>query len=301
MSGFSKGLLASLLGLGLAACSAAPERPVVRTPPPATVTPDPTTAVPAPGAAERPAPGPRIVAPAVTAPPPGGPIPRQVGRDITPADPLRLMVIGDSLADGFGIFMPHRVQKRGLPVTVINRGKTSTGLARKDFYNWPDNFAAMAAELRPDVVVVHFGANDDKPMTYPDGRTIPYNTPEWDAAYRAELKRILAAAGQYGAVVYVLGPAPDRDPGRNALLTRLNPLFRDEAARAGAYFISLPAFAAGPGGAFARVVNGTEIRTGDGSHFNVTGYYLVADNILAAIERHNPGIFAPPQEVADLR
>ncbi len=212
------------------------------------------------------------------------------------------MVIGDSLADGFGIFMSPMVRERGLPVSVLNRGKTSTGLARADFYNWPGNFASMAASSRPDVVVVHFGANDDKPLRRPDGSSVPYNTPEWDAAYRGELQKIMSVAAQYGAVVYLLGPAPDRDPGRNALLTRLNPLFQQEAARAGAYFISLPAFTAGPNGEFVTVAAGRTIRAGDGSHFTVAGYRMVIDRILRAIERDNPGIFdGPKTEVAGLQ
>ena len=96
--------------------------------------------------------------------------------------------------------------------------------------------------------------------------------------------------------------APDRDAHRNALLTKANGIFREEALKAGAYFISLPALASGPNGEFATVVNGTTIRTGDGSHFNATGYYLVVDTILASIERDNPGIFLPPSvEVAGLQ
>ena len=239
---------------------------------------------------------------AVIAPPPGGGIPRHVTRAVSPAAPLRVMVIGDSLADGFGIFMPPVVQERGLPITVMNRGKTSTGLARADFYNWPGNFASMAAANRPDVVVVHFGANDDKPIKRPDGSSVPYLTPEWEAAYRAEARKILSTAATYGAVVYWLGPAPDRDPRRNELLTRANRYFREEAGKAGAYFISLPAFAAGPSGEFITVASGRTIRAGDGSHFTVAGYRMVVDRILRAIERDNPGIFTSPGvEVARLQ
>lgn len=239
---------------------------------------------------------------AVLAPPPGGRIPSRVTRAILPSDPLRIMVVGDSLADGFGIFMKPVVQERGLPISVVNRGKTSTGLARADFYNWPANFNNMAATTRPDVVVVHFGANDDQPLRRTDGSAVPFNTPEWEAAYREEARKILDTAAAYGAVVYWLGPAPDRNPRRNALLTRANGYFREEAAQAGAYFISLPAFTAGPSGEFVMSANGTTIRAADGSHFTVAGYRMVVDRILRAIERDNPGIFSGPAiEVARLQ
>jgi len=301
MSNFSRGFASFLLLLAVAACGSDTTLPGARTPvAERPVTNAPTT--PPPGTTEaRPDVPTAVDRPAVITPPPGGKIGRRVGRDITAAEPLRVMVIGDSLADGFGIFMPPVVRERGLPITVLNKGKTSTGLARADFYNWPGNFAALAAQSRPDVVVVHFGANDDKPVKRPDGTTVRYQTPEWDEAYRAEARKILDIAAQYGAVVYWLGPAPDRDTARNALLTKLNPLFRQEAGRAGAYFISLPAFTAGPNGEFVTTAGGTTIRAGDGSHFTVAGYRMVVDRILRAIQRDNPGIFDPPSvEVAAL-
>ncbi|WP_172298733.1 DUF459 domain-containing protein [Pseudoruegeria sp. HB172150] len=230
----------------------------------------------------------------------GGTIPARVTRDVTPDNPVRILIIGDSLADGFGIFMIQRVKDRGLVANVTNRGKTSTGLSRVDFYDWPSNFAGQAASIRPDIVIAHFGANDDQPIRLPSG-TVPYDTPEWEAAYRAQADKILAVAGQYGAATYLLGPAPDRDPHRNAALTKANSIFRASAAANGANFISLPSFTAGPGGEFSTVVNGETIRAGDGSHFTVNGYYKVVDRILTEIERDNPGIFSPPSvEVAGI-
>ena len=77
--------------------------------------------------------------------------------------------------------------------------------------------------------------------------------------------------------------------------------FDAEAARAGAYFISLPAFAAGTNGEFVTTAGGTTIRAGDGSHFTVAGYRMVIDRILRSIESHNPGIFRPKTEVAGLQ
>ncbi len=304
MFSFSKALLLPVLLSLAAGCSTGRGGVDARAPAVTVNAPAPAASATSGPEAPRAAPAPERTVPVgivSEAPPGGGRIPATVTRAVAPGDPLRLMIIGDSLADGFGIFMKQRVSQRGLPINVTNLGKTSTGLARGDFYDWPGNFAGMAASQRPDVVVVHFGANDDQPLRRGGGGSVPYDTPEWDAAYRAEARRILDTAARYGAVVYWLGPAPDRDAHRNALLTKANRLFREEARGAGAHFISLPRFAAGPNGEFAQVVNGTKIRTGDGSHFNVTGYFLVVDQILKAIERDNPGIFLPPGvEVAGL-
>ncbi len=178
----------------------------------------------------------------------GGALPQRVTRAVNTADPLRLLVIGDSLADGFGMFLEQMVAQRGLPVEVINRGRTSTGLARSDFYDWPGQFAGFAASDRPDIVVAHFGANDDQPIRLAGGGSVAYDTADWDAAYQDQVRDILASAAGAGAVVYWLGPAPDANDHRNALLTKANRLFLDTSRGAGAHFISLPAFTPGPYG-----------------------------------------------------
>lgn len=231
-----------------------------------------------------------------------GLLPQRVTRAVSATDPLRVMVIGDSLADGFGMFLEQLTARRSLPVAVLNRGRTSTGLARGDFYDWPGEFDAMVAADRPDIVVAHFGANDDQPIRLASGKSVAYDTTEWDETYIDQVRDILAAAAAQRAVVYWLGPAPDANAHRNALLTRLNGMFRDVARETGAHFISLPAFTAGPDGAFSRVVDGATIRSGDGSHFTGAGYTLVVKEILAAIERDNPALFSPSSvEIASLQ
>jgi len=232
----------------------------------------------------------------------GGALPTRVTRAVSREDPLKVMVIGDSLADGFGMFLEQLVARRSLPVAVINRGRTSTGLARSDFYDWPGNFAGFAAADRPDIVVAHFGANDNQPIRFADGRSVPYDTADWDAAYKGRARAILDVAAAERAVVYWLGPAPDGDAHRNALLSKANKLFLRVAQGAGAHFISLPAITAGPNGEFVSVANGTKIRSGDGSHFTGAGYSLVVNEILGAIERDNPGLFSPSSvEIASLQ
>ena len=58
--------------------------------------------------------------------PTGGSIPARVTRAITPEAPLRMMIVGDSLADGFGMFMKQRVANR---VKVVH-GSDARGVPR---------------------------------------------------------------------------------------------------------------------------------------------------------------------------
>lgn len=219
---------------------------------------------------------------------------RRIGADA----PARILVIGDSLAQGIGIFLDRRVKERGLAAVVTNAGRTSTGLARSDFYDWPEKFDAIAAEARPDIVIAHFGTNDNQGVSRTEGRT-PLGSAGWEDAYRDQSRKILEVAARHKTVVYWLGPAPDRSASLNAHLSRINPIFRTESKLTNARYLPLSEFAADASGAYATstIIDGqaVTIRSGDGSHFTGNGYYLIADKVLADMQSRIPGIFAAPQ------
>lgn len=202
---------------------------------------------------------------------------------VTIEQPLRMLVIGDSLAEGFGALLRQQVGARDLPLTVVNAGRNSSGLARRDFYDWPTQFSGMVAGNTPDIVVAHFGANDMQAIIQPSSRTA-LGSSEWDAVYTQQIASILTTAADAGAVVYLLGPATDVHTNLNNHLARVNPLFEAAAADYGAIYFPLRPFTSGPSGEFAQnvVVNGQSVRlrSGDGSHFTNRGYRLVSDRIL---------------------
>lgn len=231
-------------------------------------------------------------------------LPARPARLFTAAEPARIMVIGDSLSQGFADALAQRVAERGLLAVVANRGRVSTGLARSDFYDWPAAFAGLVAEERPDIVIAHFGANDMQTVTRPENRA-GYGSEGWDDAYRAEVNRILDTAAESRTVLMWLGPAPDGHDGLGRHMAHIAPLFRDEAAARGAIFLPLAGFTAGPGGEFVTAVpvggKPVTIRTGDRSHFNLTGYRMVADHILDDLVRRFPGLEPAPDLLAALQ
>lgn len=218
---------------------------------------------------------------------------QKLGHAVDAQNPAQLMVIGDSLSQGFAQALQQRAAERGLAITVANRGRVSTGLARTDFHDWPSDFAALAAAEKPDIVVAHFGANDMQGVTRPTNRA-GYGTPQWDVAYRAEARRILDSAAENNAIFMWLGPAPDGNSGLGKHMKYIAPLFQAEAEASGAIYLPLADFTSDKDGNYTTAVeiNGksTTIRTGDGSHFNLTGYRLVADHILDELLRRYPSL-----------
>ena len=206
-----------------------------------------------------------------------------------------MLVIGDSLADGFGQLLVQQAQARGLPIDVVNRGTSSTGLSRADYYDWPENFARQAAGLQPDIVVAHFGANDMQTVLAPEGRTgygtrgmgggLPRPDPQDPRGRGAAPARCWSGSG----------------PARTATPTSTAPRHGEPALRGrgrggGRHLLSLRP-SPPPNGVFERnvTIDGSTVamRTGDGSHFTGRGYRLVADRLLdhadSPLPRTRPG------------
>lgn len=75
-------------------------------------------------------------------------------------EPASVLVAGDSMiAGGFGLFLAQSLSKEH-GYSVVRHGKSSTGLARPDFYNWMKQAKALVADGVPDASLVMFGGND---------------------------------------------------------------------------------------------------------------------------------------------
>ena len=136
-----------------------------------------------------PAPGPQ---PAAVAPP-AAPRP-EATRERT------VLLLGDSLlASGFGRDLEDRLEKHP-ELRCARRAKSSTGLARPDFFDWMDVGRQEVERHKPDVVVIVLGGNDGQGLTDGKGKAVvQWGHASWEAAYRQrteEFLKVLSAPGR---------------------------------------------------------------------------------------------------------
>jgi len=253
-----------------------------------------TAATGAPAAPTTPAPG-DTAPPASPPPPTTAPTPTPL-RAPTEDDPLRVLVLGDSLAQGFGQTFERYVGETKVMVPSAFY-KVSSGLSRPDFFDWPAEIVRQTTSVNPEVVVIMFGANDAQKLDL-DGTIYDVHDGPWQDEYRRRVGAVMDYLANTGRrVVWVGLPIMESD-GFDAKMQVLNGIYRDEAAKRPniSFFDTRPLFS-GPDGSYQAYLPNESgepklMRAQDGVHFSLQGASRLANATLDAIKAMLPA--APP-------
>jgi hypothetical protein len=203
-------------------------------------------------------------------------------------DRLRIVVVGDSLSLGLApalaeLFDPSSAR-------VLSLGRISTGLARADYFNWQSALRRIVDEVRPDLVFVLLGTNDDQPIVTSAG-TVELGSTDWTSTYRERAGAFLHEATSAGTRVVWVGIPVVADRGQWNIYRRLNDVYADtaEGDPLATYVDSWQLLEPRDGGyaAYLRNERGVlqQMRAVDGFHFTTSGYfYLGREAIRAAVE-----------------
>ena len=218
--------------------------------------------------------------------PPVGPwlLPPPKIRTVTPEDPLRVYVAGDSQALYLGNALATGVDGGLLDVTVDFRN--STGLARPDFFNWPAEFLEIGAGNDLELVVLFMGGNDWQAMQTPEGAILRRGSDAWRSEWAWRMQIAFdALAAPHRHVVWGGLPPASPEPFRTGYpqineISWLVTLTRSDVTMVdiwelfsgdGPYQESVPPPTGG---------DPVRVRQDDGIHLNRTGARWVAEMVL---------------------
>ncbi|MCH9684638.1 MAG: DUF459 domain-containing protein [Deltaproteobacteria bacterium] len=112
-----------------------------------------------------------------------------------PEEPRRVLILGDSLAaTGFGALLERKLDANP-NVVCYRKGKSSSGLARPDFFDWKAEAKRQVEYRKPDLVIVIMGGNDGQDLTRRKssrGRRVPWKHENWATAYRERVDSFLS-------------------------------------------------------------------------------------------------------------
>ncbi len=119
----------------------------------------------------------------------------------------KVLILGDSLAaTGFGALLERRLDAHP-NVVAYRKARSSSGLARPDFYDWMGEAKRQVEARSPDVVVVIIGGNDGQDLTTKSGKgkRVHWKSEDWSEAYRERVATFIDELRGDGRKVLWLG------------------------------------------------------------------------------------------------
>src|SRR5438552_1804023 len=202
----------------------------------------------------------------------------------TPSDPLRVLVIGDSLAGDLGRSL-GRISAAAALVSVELDYKPASGLSRPDYFDWDAALASDIARLHPEVVVVMLGGNDAQSFEA-NGHVVQQATAEWSAIYAKRVADLMMIGAANDRRVIWIGLPVMADPSFGELMRRQNDLYRGASnGNARVTYLGTWALFAGPDGRYAPYLPDASgrpapMRQADGIHLSIAG----ADRLAGALK-----------------
>src|SRR5262245_19616625 len=217
-----------------------------------------------------------------------------------PGDRYRVLVVGDSLAEGVWSGLYRAFQEDG-NVEVVNKSKPSSVFVRADSYDWTKEIDNILKDGTYQIVVVMFGANDNQAIK--SGKEyIKPGTDAWDDLYGQRVEAFVKKLRDKGLAVYWTGLPIMRSPDDSDDAEELNDIYREKSFINGAKFIDTWSGFTDESGRYSAVgpdMSGQirRLRDDDGVHFTPRGYLKLAhfaekeirrDLSLAKLERNIP-------------
>lgn len=123
-----------------------------------------------------------------------------------PETPYKVLIVGDSLAaTGFGALLERRLDAHP-HVVCYRKGKSASGLARPDFFDWLAEGKRQVEAREPDLIIAIMGGNDGQDLTKVRGsKRVSWQSEDWGPAYRARMDAFLSTVAGDGRKVLWLG------------------------------------------------------------------------------------------------
>lgn len=210
--------------------------------------------------------------------------------EIQPKEPdaRKILVVGDFVAGGLAWGLEQAFANE-TKIEVIDRSNASSGLVRADYYDWNAALLGALNEVRPDLVVLAFGANDRQELR-DGGARYALRSAVWLATYTQRISGIVGTLKVYGRPFFWVGAPPMRDAAASSDMVYLNGLYKPSVQAGGGIFVDIWNGFSNQDGRY--VASGPDVegqvrqlRTRDGINFTRAGRLKLAFYVEREIRR----------------
>jgi len=195
--------------------------------------------------------------------------------------PRKVWIGGDSMAAQICATVTSKLRASGVKL-VPSLCKSSSGIVRTDFLNWPNAARGQMTKYKPQATVFMIGTNDHQNITA-KGKVYQFGTDGWKSIYRTRVAAIMKAMLSNGAKrVYWIGMPIMADATFGNAMQVLNSIYKSEASKRSGQVTYIDAWKlfSSSGGAY---VSGW--RASDGIHFNMSGVKRLAGVVVAKVKK----------------
>lgn len=214
------------------------------------------------------------------------------------ADPAEVLILGDSDAGTFGPYLKTLLDQTGMATTQLEY-KTSSGLARPDFFDWPSFMRQVVPQANPDIVIATFGGNDaqglrnvDKTWAVDHAPASGVDDTDWKEEYGRRVGDAMDFLTEGNRTLIWVGIPNDDSADVTARMQVQDEVVRAEAAKRPGKVVFIDTWArfSGRNGGWAEYVidprdgEGKDVRADDGFHLNENGAEILALDIAEAVK-----------------
>jgi uncharacterized protein len=213
----------------------------------------------------------------------------------TLAEPLKVLVTGDSQAEFLGQRLIDQAPEGLVDVTTVAR--KGTGLTNTAFFNWEVNAEQEVADRDPDAVVMAIGDNDGFNVQTADGSLYNPGEEGWETEFARRIAVVASVlSGDGDRPVYWVPPPTARDPEFNDIYASQNRA-AERAAQATSSLRYVDIYSTLNRGRYSDTlkIDGRQVlaRQPDGVHFTREGAVAPVRLILAAMAEDFPALRGP--------
>jgi len=144
--------------------------------------------------------------------------------------PYKILILGDSFVNGgIGIELEKALINCS-STQVVRVSKPSTGLARRDYFDWRGEAEKLLNEHNPNIVFVMFGANDGQGIVQNGYNDIEFGTPQWDVEYAKRIGEFMDILASRKLRFFWIGNPIARSSEYRDKMSKLNVLYKTQAS-----------------------------------------------------------------------